>query len=203
MVIAVRSWGDLRRPPNLGVVALIVLSLAACSHAATAPASSTPVISTVTATPGPTATASPAPILPIAARQPTRPGAEAFFRHFMAVYTYAFRVLDPAQLQAVSDQHCKFCASAIESVQAGRAKGEKTVGGRIAVTVAVAGPGDATDRLIVNALLNQDPGQTVSANREVLVNVPARKNFRLDAAVRWENDHWVFLNAHILLPGES
>jgi hypothetical protein len=182
---------------------MVMLSAAACSDAARAPAGSSPVASVPASNPTPTVTGSPAPVLPDAAKQPTRPGAEAFVRHFFAVYTYAFSAMDPQQLQEISDRSCKFCASAIESVQAGRAKGEKTVGGHIKVTVAVAGPGIAADRLIVNALLDQDSGQTVSAQHQVVVNVPSRRNFRLDAAVRWEDEHWVFLNAHIIQPGES
>jgi hypothetical protein len=208
MVIAVRSWGDLRRLPIWGVLTWVVLSAAACSDAATSTSSSSPAVSSAAVAPVPSATASsaassPAPILPDAAKQPTRPGAEAFVRHFFAAYTYSFSVMDSQELRAISDHDCRFCVSAIDSVESGRAKGEKTVGGHIMVTVAVAGPGDASDRLIVNALLDQDSGQTVSAEHQILVRVPERKGFRLDAAVRWETHRWIFLNAHIVQPGES
>ena len=68
---------------------------------------------------------------------------------------------------------------------------------------AVATPGDVTRGLIVNAILNQQPGHTVDPNGSIVAVTPERKNFRIDAAVRWETDRWIFVDAHILAKGES
>jgi hypothetical protein len=75
-VVAVRSWGDLKAPA-WGLAVVVALALAACSEGASVPTAAPPVVSATTVTPAVTASGSPAPVLPDAAKQPTRPGAEA------------------------------------------------------------------------------------------------------------------------------
>jgi hypothetical protein len=201
MVISVRSRGHLWRPPNLGVVALIVLSLAACSHAATAPTSSTPVISTPTVTPSPTATASPAPVLLDAARQPTRPGAEAFFRYFMAVYSHSLASLDTASLTALSEARCTSCAKVVTSIADARANGDQFSGGAVTVVVAVATPENPSTGLLLQSVINQTALSRIGRDGTKKTSVPAISGQRIDAAMRWNGSTWKVLGLQYLKPG--
>ena len=203
-----RSWGGLRRLPAGGVVALVVLSVAACSDAGTSMSASSPPLSSAvlpatSSSPAGTSADSLAPVLPDAAKQPTRPGAEAFVRHFFAVYNQAFWTADAAGLQLISDSKCIFCNSAIESIESLRADHDHVIGGRISVSTAVAGPGNFQQGLLVNLLLDQEPGRTLSSNGSSVDTTPARMNSRVDVAIRWDSTRWVFLDAHIIAKGES
>jgi hypothetical protein len=141
--------------------------------------------------------------LPALAQQPTRAGAQAFARHFFAVYNYAFWSSDPAPLKAISDSDCVFCNSTIDAVQAVEQRDDRAEGGRIEVLVAVAAPGDPADRLLVNTLLHQERGTTRSVGGQVVATTPERKNGRVDLFVRWVDDHWVLLEGDIKRDGEA
>jgi hypothetical protein len=171
--------------------------LTACSDGAAPPPIPAPVTTTVTDTSTPTPSPSAAPLLPDAARQPTRPGAEAFVRHFFAVYNHAYWTADSRGLQAISDNACIFCNSAIKSINGIQRDRELVSGGRITVSTAVAAPGDADQGLLVNLVLEQERGATLSIDGKTIDTTPERVHSRVDAAVRWAIDHWIFLDAHI------
>jgi hypothetical protein len=156
----------------------------------------------VTNTVSPTPSASAAPALPSEAQQPTREGAEAFARYYFAVYNHAFLTADPSLLKELSDGQCIFCNSTISAVQDIHDQNEHVIGGRITVTSAVAAEGIPTDRIVVNLRLDQDAGQTLSRTGVVDDTTPAQKGFRVDLAVRWITDRWIFLNAHFPKAGE-
>jgi hypothetical protein len=143
------------------------------------------------------------PTLPAAAQQPTRAGAEAFLRHFLAVYSYSFRAVDSEALGRLSDPDCKFCRSAIESVMAGGRAGQRTLGGNLTVTTIIAAPGDPMDRLIVNAIVDQEPGRIVQFDGTVVRSVEARNSLHIDAAVRWVDGRWVMVDAQVADPAQQ
>jgi hypothetical protein len=183
-------------------IVVVLVGLGACSSGSAPPRRT----STVTVTPTATSispSASPMPTLPAAAQQPTRPGAEAFARHFFAVYNYAFWNADPAPLQTLSDAECVYCNSVASGVTAMRSKGNRVEGGRILVTTAVAAPGDPQVGLLVNLILDQDAGRTLSASGALVGTTAERRNGRADVAVRWGGTSWVMLDVHLLRDGES
>jgi hypothetical protein len=55
----------------------------------------------------------------------------------------------------------------------------------------------------VNLVLDQKSGKTLSSNGSAVDTTPARTHSRVDAAVRWDTDRWVFLDAHVIVKGES
>lgn len=187
-----------------GVASAIVLS--GCGGGS----SSGPATSTVTViptregpTPSPSPSASPSPTLPAVARQPTRAGAQAFARYFFAAFNYSLWTRDASSVRAVSDSRCVYCNSIVSAVDSMREKSLRVEGGRLEVPTAVAAPGDPTDRLLVNLLVNQEPGRTLSESGDVVSRSLGTKNGRVDAAVRWRDGRWILLDAHILKPGES
>jgi hypothetical protein len=201
----VRSWGDLRRLPAWGVAALIVLAPAACSDAATAPADPPPAVSVVTPTSSGTAsattTAPPAPVLPFAAKQPTRPGAEAFFRYFMDAYNYGYDALDPNPLRAISGTSCSYCANAVRAIEDAKRLNLNFHGGNIVVHAAVAAPGNPATGMIVNAIIDQSTDEIVDAQGTVKGTEPGEQNQRIDAALRWNGTSWQAIGIHVLVKG--
>jgi len=118
-------------------VALLAL-LSGCSSsdsAAPTPGVSSPAAAVTTTSASVTPTVA-APVLPEAAKQPTRPGAEAFFRYFIDVYTYTFTSQDTTPMRTISDSGCTFCTGAVEDAESSRANGEHVVGGVGTVTYA-------------------------------------------------------------------
>ena len=154
----------------------------------TATPSSTPVVSpTQTATPPPTVAV---PELPAAAQKRTQEGAEAFFRYFIDVYNYSFQTLDPTPLKALSASECKFCKSAMSTVDEIAAKGARSEGGHVHVLMSIAEPDSAKAKeVVVVTSLKQDPGRTVASDGTVTSSSPGSKR-RLDALLRWEEGQW-------------
>lgn len=182
-------------------IVVVLVGLGACSNDSAPPRQT----STVTVTPTVTSTspsASPTPSLPAAAQQPTRAGAEAFARYFFEIYNYAFCNADPAPLQAISAAECVYCKSTLDRVRSMREEQARAEGGLITVTTAVAAPGEPGDGLIVNLVLDQETGRTLSPAGEVVGTTPAVKNGRVDIGVRWESGRWILLDAHVLKDGE-
>jgi Family of unknown function (DUF6318) len=192
-----------RRTGAALAVGALVGALAACSDGSTPATSQPPVTATVTDTVTPSPTASPAPTLSDVAKQPTRQGAEEFVRYFFAIYNHAFWTADPSRLQAISDPKCIFCNSAINAVKNIRSANEHVTGGEIGIPTIVAAPGDPKKGYLVNLVIRQAKGQTADPKGAVVGTTPEIKHRRVDAAVRWESDHWVFLDAHIFKEGES
>jgi hypothetical protein len=187
------------------LLAVMATGLSGCSGSSSDLVPS-PITSTATVTPSASSESSPAlpspsPTLPAAAQQPTREGAEAFFRYFFTLYSYSFQLPDDKGLRLVSDPGCKFCSSAVESIESGMAKRQYTEGGALVVTTVVVAPGDPTDRLIVNAIVDQNPGRILGKNGAVLRSVPGREALRVDAAVRWSQGSWIMIEVRIVGSG--
>lgn len=87
------------------------------------------VLPTRSATPSPTSSE---PVLPEAAKQHTREGADAFARHFMAVLNYAVATGDVRQLKALSGPTCKSCANFVKTIDGVYPEG-KLVGGQATI----------------------------------------------------------------------
>jgi Family of unknown function (DUF6318) len=144
------------------------------------------------------ASRSPAPpLLPEAAKHPTRPGAEAFFRYFIAVYSYSYSSQNTSSLRAISDVTCKFCTSAIDAIESTRADNQHAVGGDGVVTNVVAAPGVPTDGLLINAVVDQRPSSIVDSDGSVIDTAAAESRVRMDAAVRWKDGAWQMRGLHV------
>jgi hypothetical protein len=156
------------------------------------PVSTATTSSLATSSPAATATSSTLrpPVLPAAAAQPTRPGAEAFLRYFFAVYNYSFSSLDTSALQAVSDAKCAFCRSAATNVRGIADLPGRSEAGEIGIDAVVAAPGDERKGLVVNAVLTQAPGQVVDATGSIVSTVSPTTGRRMDALVRWNGSAW-------------
>jgi hypothetical protein len=184
------------------LIAVVLLGLGACSNGSVPPRQT----STVTVTPTATSTspsASPTPALPAAAQQPSRAGAGAFARYFFEVYNYAFWNADPAPLRAISGPDCLFCKSSIEAVESIRMGRDRVEGGEARVTVALAAPGNPSERMLVNLVLDQDAGKTYSSSGEVIGTTVERKHGRMDMSLRWVSGRWIVLAADVIKAGES
>lgn len=176
-----------------------IVAVGGCADDAPAPPR---VTSTVTVTPSSASPASsapsPSPTLPPEAQQPTRPGAEAFARYFFAVYNYATWARDSRLLRSVSDSECVYCNSMIEWIDSLRPSGSMVLGGRIDIPTAVSAPGEPHDRVVVNLLVDQEAGKTLSSSGQVIDSSPEVRKGRIDVAVRWSGDRWLLLDAHIV-----
>jgi hypothetical protein len=199
-VVAVRSWGDLKAPA-WGLAVVVALALAACSDGASAPTAAPPVVSATTVTPTVTASGSPAPVLPDAAKKPTRPGAEAFFRYFMAVYAHSLESLDTRALAALSEGRCSSCATVVASIADARAQGDQFSGGAVTVVVAVAAPDNPTAGLLLQSVINQTAVIRVGRDGTKKATVPAMSGQRVDAALRWNGSAWRVLALQYLKAG--
>jgi hypothetical protein len=138
-----------------------------------------------------------APVLPEAAKQPTRPGAEAFFRYFIDVYSYAFTSQDTTGLRQVSAPECKFCSSTVDAVESARADQEHTTGGDLTPSLVTAASGEPAEGLVVNAVVDQAASQLVDQSGKVIQTEPAYPQVRMDASVRWLNGSWQMRALHV------
>jgi hypothetical protein len=138
-----------------------------------------------------------APVLPEAAKQPTRPGAEAFFRYFWDVYAYSFVAQDTSLIRSISDPTCKLCASATESVQGAEAARHRVKGGGITVTDVAAAPGEPAEGLLVNGIFDQQASSVVDQKGTVIGTAPANRQVRVDAVVRWLSGSWQMRGVHV------
>lgn len=138
---------------------------------------------------------SPAPVLPSAAAQPTRAGAEAFIRYFFDVYQYSFTIMDPAPLRVVSAPDCDFCNSTIRAVDGGRQKSRRSVGHGIEIRAIVAAPGKSTTGVLVNIVFDQKAARTIASDGSVVALTPEKRNIRMDMIVRWVDGRWLLLDA--------
>jgi hypothetical protein len=163
---------------------------------------------TTPSTPG-TATSSAAvsptvkpPLLPAAAAKPTREGAQAFFEHFLRVYTYSYNSLDTAPLKAISMDGCKFCTSAITNVDEARAADQSIDPGVITITAIVTAPLlNKEDGTVVTVVVNRGPLIAKDPRGEVLTEVPGVRAARLDALVVWATDRWLVRGVQIVSEG--
>jgi Family of unknown function (DUF6318) len=171
-----------------GSAGCLLLALTSCSpDSGPAPAPPTAASTTTSAAPSPSTTP---PVLPAAAKQPTRPGAEAFFRYFIDVYDYTFDSQDTTLLRQISDTDCKFCKNSVADVEATKANRHHTVGGESTSTVVVAAPGEPEEGILVNAIIHQESSTVVDSSGKILERDPTHPNVRMDAAVRWKNGAW-------------
>ncbi|MFN0281441.1 MAG: DUF6318 family protein [Kineosporiaceae bacterium] len=164
----------------------------------------TPGGTTSSASPAATVSASPSatrrpPRLPDEASEPTRGGAAAFVRHFFAVYNYSFATLDTSAIERISADGCKFCDGVVRDVRSAREQGLRFEGARVSVNAAVAAPGKAREGLVVNGSIDQSAGRSVDRSGATRRELPAAKNVRVDAGVRWTAQGWIVFA--VALPG--
>ena len=155
------------------------------------PVTTAPVASGSAPTPPSSSPAIAIPQLPEAATHPTGPGAEAFFKYFLALYTASYATLDADTLESVSLPTCKFCASAVKDIRAAKASGNRPVGGEVTPVVVQAAPGDPKVGLLINASIRQAASTTYDSNGRVVSSVAALPQTGMDAAVRWVGVRWV------------
>ena len=175
--------------------------LAACSGGADPSPAPVAVTTTITETGTPTPSASAVPVLPDAAKQPTRPGAEAFFRYFMAVYSSSLRTLDPAPVESLSEATCTACKNVLETMADARTKGDRFSGGAIQVVMAVAAPDDPSRGLLVQAIIDQTTLTRLNSKGVEQASSPSLSGQRVDAALRWTGAAWKVLELQYVKPG--
>lgn len=204
MVCAMRTRS--LRWPALLVAGLLsgtgVAVIAGCSSPAEGVgASTTPSLRPPTpavTTPSTSAAPSPTPpLLPEAARHPDRAGAEAFFRYFMDVYTYTFVSQDSSVLRAISASDCKFCASTMQDAGSAGARHLRTVGAAGTTKYVSAAPGEPTQGMLVNAIVDQGPFQVLDDQGKVVDSGSGDRDVRMDAAVRWYAGAWQLRGLHV------
>jgi hypothetical protein len=186
--------------------ACLVAVLSACGGGGSAPASLATMPSgeasgSASPTPSPTPTVV-LPVLPEAAKKPTREGAVAFVEYFWELYNYGFATGDPAAVDSVSDPGCIFCQSTQESLESLSRRKLVNEGGAVTVVVAVAAPGKPEEGMLVNTTLDQEASHLVSPEGAITDVSAATTNDRSDAAVIWEEGSWHVLEIDVMEPGE-
>jgi hypothetical protein len=155
------------------------------------PAAST-AVGTKSASPSTTA-----PTLPDAARQPTRAGAEAFFRYFIDVYNFTFTSQDVAPLRMIMTSECQFCTSTIAAVQSAREGARHTDGGQVTASMVTAAPGEPAEGIVINAIVNQASSKLVDGAGKVVETAAATTQVRMDASAVWIGDAWQMRAARV------
>jgi Family of unknown function (DUF6318) len=205
MVLTMEDRSRTRRPPGLTIASCTLAALTAvagCTSASSGgstPSSTTrsqTLIGSTSASPTGSPSAQP-PTLPQAARQPTRPGAEAFFRYFIDVYTYTYASQDTSVMRSISDTDCKFCSSAIDGAESARAAKEHSTGGGASVLYVTAAPGDVTEGILINAIAHQDAAAVVDTHGKTIESTDPNPAVRMDAAARWINHAWQMRAVHV------
>jgi len=195
----VGAWGNGQPRARLGVLLLMTVTgwTAACSTSSDArpPQPTSPPQTTATSDVRPPLawTMSPAPTLPPEADRDTPSGAVAFLTYFFDIYAHAFWSADPSRLEDISDQGCKFCSSAIATVQRVHSKREYVEGGRIKIIAAGVAPTTMRDRTVLAARITQEPGRTLSASGSVEASSSPVPSHRFTVAVRWVSNRWIVL----------
>jgi hypothetical protein len=157
-----------------------------------------PVTSTVTVDPpsttSPSASATvTAPVLPAAARQPTRAGAEAFFRYFWEVYNYSYRTRDISVFRTLYKDSCRFCSTSVADIEAATAKNLHYTGGEVAIQVLVAAPDNPETGMLVNSVIRQEQSQLLRSDGTAEASEPGVGRQRLDALLQWQGGRWHML----------
>jgi hypothetical protein len=111
-------------------------------------------------------------------------------RYFFDTYNYSFQTLDSGALAAISTSSCKFCQGVVKDVTSARRQGLRFEGARISVKAAVAAPGDIRKGLLVNSSIDQSAGRTLDGAGVVQRQLPASRNVRVDAGLRWTGRAW-------------
>jgi hypothetical protein len=141
------------------------------------------------------------PLLPAAAAKPTPFGAQAFFEHFVRVYTYTYNSLDTAPLKTISMDACVFCRSAITNVEKAQAAGQSIESGAVTITAIAATPLESDNGSVVSVAIDQGAVITRDRQGEVLGQSPAVRDGRLDARVVWNGDKWMVRAVKIVVKG--
>ncbi|WP_088286949.1 DUF6318 family protein [Kineosporia sp. A_224] len=126
---------------------------------------------------------------PLAAKQRSKAGAEAFYRYFMALYNYSYDSLDPGPLLAVSDTACKFCLSVKKNVEAAKSRGQTFRGGAVEIESLVSAADDDGAAYVMNVLLSQKASDTLDASGVVQESQPAKAT-QMQARVVWQSGRW-------------
>jgi Family of unknown function (DUF6318) len=178
------------------VAAAAVAATTGCSGGGSGP-ESTSATSGTTTTPPTTSVA--APVLPEAAKHPTVAGAEAFYRYFWDVYSYAFRNGKSSAIMGVAAiPECTYCSSAIKNIDGVTVEGYHFEGGEVSPRLLVAAPGKPEVGILINSTLDQKAGTTRTSTGEIVKSEPAAVGIRIDAVVRWVNQRWLMAEAKVI-----
>lgn len=137
-----------------------------------------------------TPTSAAPPTLPPAALVPSRDGAAAFARFFVARINIAYGDASPDPLVGLGLPSCTFCAELVDDLSSAQARSEKYTGGAITPKSVVAAPGDPSSGLIVNLVVDQTTGKQLTAGGGVIREYPARTSMRMDIGVKWVQGKW-------------
>ena len=125
---------------SIGLCLVLVAGAAGCTEAAADPPPTTTPTMTE-APPSPTPTPTPTPVAPESVK-PERPaamdvvdeeGAAAVAAYFLELYPYVYATGDLEEWKALSHPECIFCASVVTNVEAERAAGGWSDGGRATI----------------------------------------------------------------------
>lgn len=171
-------------------------SSATGSSPATVVSSAVSVSVTPSPSPSPSPTLTP-PVLPAAAKQPTQAGAEAFFRYFLETYNYAFVTLDTQPMRSICDRESKFCLGVYSDISGMQGRGERQVGGKISASVAVSSPVTANKVALVDSLVDQLGGATVSATGATVHSIEKRSGVPSKAVLMWVSTAWRLMGLEV------
>jgi hypothetical protein len=113
------------------------------------------------------------------------------------MYNYAFWTSNAEPIRKICRKECKFCVSAIEAIDQANINRYRITGGQIHTASVIAEPGDATQALIVNTVINQDNAKTLTAEGDVIASSTDKNGIRMEMAVRWNAGNWMLLAAHV------
>ncbi len=186
------GWGA--RFAGVLVAGAVLASAAACGGAgpegqalpAATSGSSAEPSETPTATAGPTKSPEPSPAdssMPVAARDHTAKGAEAFVRHWITVANEAFATGDVGPWRALGLAACKSCEKRIAAVEKTYGTGGRITGGKLEAEDVAGTPLKA--------------GETP----QVLVEVAVSREVHLDSAGKTVSEHEGRATPVRVLPG--
>ncbi|WP_143221356.1 MULTISPECIES: DUF6318 family protein [Actinomyces] len=136
-----------------------------------------------------TALAMPKPVKPSEASENTEQGAVNAAVHFIALYRYAFITGDTADLAAMSEDRCTFCASAINAVTDLHSKGGWANFWKLELTdIQYISQGSGKEYCGVRAVMTSNESTSVKESGEIVVEPAEEKTILL--ALRYYDNSW-------------
>ncbi|WP_168677462.1 DUF6318 family protein [Cellulomonas septica] len=189
------------------VATLVVVAAGACTAE---PTPTDPVASpreTATLTPDASPTTTPTPDTPgtIAALpdgvKPERPaamdspptveGSTAVAAYFVQLFPYAVQTNDVADFAALSHAECGFCSSTQADVARQIERGERTIGGGIAVSSVTATEVVPQKHFAVHLTIDEAPSHEENEFGMVVNDDPERETYSVEMALLYEDGKWL------------
>lgn len=144
------SFSSRTRTRAAALVAVMLMSVTACTGGGTAPSAPPSATQSPTPSPTPSATPSPAasykpadasgraqnvpmPVLPEAAKAETKEGLEAFARYWYQLLNYAYETGDLTGISSISSPACALCGKVFPGIEKWNAEGRWIVGATVTV----------------------------------------------------------------------